>query len=328
MEKGVRIKADPTKVGWEDSEFPILCETCLGDNPYVRMTREPFGGACKVCERPFTKFRWKAGSKGRFKTTVTCQMCSKIKNTCQCCILDLQYGECRCLHFKRASAFVFRQHRPNSCYPQPFHYAVPSFLRASTLLHSIICTAGLPVEVRDKVLNEAASSLPGGALALTGGAGLGGSLQPTSDVNRQYAMNQALTAMGDGAVVPYSGAAAIAPAAHEQLLRMGRARQGYDRNAAKLCSFFARGECNRGAECPYRHEMPKDRDDPLSKQNYKDRYYGSEDPVAAKLLAQAAERRAARPESSPESMPEHDDVTACTVWVGGLGDAASAEDVR
>ena len=87
------------------------------DNPYVRMTREPFGGACKVCERPFTIFRWKPGPKARFKVVVICQseidagaclrvgsgitltcitplcaVCSKLKHVCQCCMLDLQYG--------------------------------------------------------------------------------------------------------------------------------------------------------------------------------------------------------------------------------------------
>ena len=56
------------------------------------MTREKFGGACHVCERPYTKFRWKAGTGGRFKNTVLCQLCSKLKNVCQVCMLDLQYG--------------------------------------------------------------------------------------------------------------------------------------------------------------------------------------------------------------------------------------------
>jgi hypothetical protein len=54
------------------------------------------------------------------------------------------------------------------------------------------------------------------------------------------------------------------------------------RNQARVCSFFARGECKRGAECPYRHEMPTS--GPLSEQNIKDRYYGVNDPVANKIM--------------------------------------------
>ena len=40
------------------------------------------------------------------------------------------------------------------------------------------------------------------------------------------------------------------------LLRLQRTTPYYKRNEAKVCSFFAKGACTRGAECPYRHEMP------------------------------------------------------------------------
>ena len=57
-----------------------------------------------------------------------------------------------------------------------------------------------------------------------------------------------------------------------QKLAARRAAPYYKRNQARVCSFWVRGECKRGAECPYRHEMPES--GPLSEQNIKDRYYG------------------------------------------------------
>ena len=70
-----------------------------------------------------------------------------------------------------------------------------------------------------------------------------------------------------------SGFAAVtvrAPAqakANDAILRMQRTTPYYKRNRAPICSFFVRGECKRGAECPYRHEMPTTGE--LAEQNIK-----------------------------------------------------------
>ena len=45
-----------------------------------------------MCERPFTVFKWKPYRGEGFKRTEVCQICSKTKNLCQTCILDLQCG--------------------------------------------------------------------------------------------------------------------------------------------------------------------------------------------------------------------------------------------
>jgi hypothetical protein len=34
-----RLLRDAQADGWERSDFPIICESCLGDNPYVRMVK-------------------------------------------------------------------------------------------------------------------------------------------------------------------------------------------------------------------------------------------------------------------------------------------------
>ncbi len=71
--------------------------------------------------------------------------------------------------------------------------------------------------------------------------------------------------------------------ANDKILKMQRTTPYYQRNKAPICSFFVKGECKRGAECPYRHEMPTT--GPLADQNIKDRYYGVNDPVANKMMA-------------------------------------------
>ncbi len=77
---------------WEEASFPVVCEMCLGTNPYMRMTKEPYGHDCKVCLKPFTNFRWCPGAKMRFRRTEICNTCARLKNVCQSCLFDLQYG--------------------------------------------------------------------------------------------------------------------------------------------------------------------------------------------------------------------------------------------
>lgn len=36
--------------------------------------------------------RWKPGPKARYKCTVVCQQCARLKNVCQTCLFDLEYG--------------------------------------------------------------------------------------------------------------------------------------------------------------------------------------------------------------------------------------------
>jgi len=245
-EKGYRIAATVNKEGWEKSAFPTLCETCLGDNPYVRMQKEDYGVECKICVRPFTIFRWKAGTKGRYKATIICQSCARVKNVCQTCLFDLEFG--------------------------------------------------LPVQVRDKFLEEQGQN----KIAL-----------PASRVGRDYQLQEAQKA-ADGNDLPYGKVSA-----HPMLQRLARMTPYYKRNEARICTFYVKGACNRGQDCPFRHELPEGGE--LANQKLRDRFHGENDPVANKLLRRADEEMTLLP-------PEDKSIT--TLYLGGLEPSVREKDVR
>ncbi|XP_010557226.1 PREDICTED: zinc finger CCCH domain-containing protein 4-like [Tarenaya hassleriana] len=242
-----RILRDHEADGWERSDFPIICESCLGDNPYVRMTRADYDKECKICTRPFTVFRWRPGRDARYKKTEVCQTCCKLKNVCQVCLLDLEYG--------------------------------------------------LPVQVRDTALNISSHDSI-----------------PKSDVNKEYFAEEHDRKTRAG--LDYeSSYGKIRP--NDTILKLQRTTPYYKRNRAHICSFYIRGECTRGSECPYRHEMPETGE--LSQQNIKDRYYGVNDPVALKLLNKAGEMG---------TLETPEDESIKTLYIGGLNSRILEQDIR
>lgn len=114
-------------------------------------------------------------------------------------------------------------------------------------------------------------------------------------------------------------------AGKEMLKQLARTDPYYKRNRPHLCSFFVKGECKRGAECPYRcvphipcdavvsvpsfepsvlrHEKPTE--GPLANQNIRDRYYGNNDPVARKMLRNFAEEKGLAPPEDTSIVSNH-----------------------
>jgi hypothetical protein len=79
--EGARKAGEELQVG---TDFPIVCETCLGPNPYVRMIKMKFGDKlCKISNMPYQSFRWKAGPQGRFKECIVSREVALDKNICQ-----------------------------------------------------------------------------------------------------------------------------------------------------------------------------------------------------------------------------------------------------
>lgn len=186
----------------------------------------------------------------RFKKTEVCQTCSKLKNVCQTCLLDLEYG--------------------------------------------------LPVQVRDHALGMKDDV-------------------PKSDVNKEYYTQNVEKELANSDGTTPGGTLGKANAPSDLLLKLARTTPYYKRNRPHICSFWVKGECKRGDECPYRHDMPTDPNDPLADQNIKDRYYGMSDPVATRLLKQA---------SSMPSLEPPSDKSITTLYVGGLEGKVEESDLR
>jgi pre-mRNA-splicing factor RBM22/SLT11 len=73
-------------------DFPQLCETCLGPNPYIRMIKLPMGHKlCKISNLAYQAFRWSPAG-GRQKETIISFPVAKERNICQTCLNDMQYG--------------------------------------------------------------------------------------------------------------------------------------------------------------------------------------------------------------------------------------------
>ncbi len=246
--------ADPEEDGWERTDFPVVCEDCLGPNPYVRMQKQDYAAECAISGRPFTVFRWRPGAEARYKKTVVCREIALAKNVCQVCLLDLDYG--------------------------------------------------IPVQARDAALGRD-----------------GNELTAKSDVNIEYQTEQIAKRLEAGEDVSgmlggpaQGGAGGKSQRAHEILSKMARKKPYYNKNKAAICTFWLRDACTR-ADCPYRpcngdQHMPELTAAPeMRKQNIKDRYYGTNDPVAEKMLKRATEVKKLEPPSDPN---------ITTLFVGGL----------
>ena len=244
-ERGFGIRSMANKIGWENSDFPILCNTCLGENPYVRMTKSEFARECKVCQRPFAVFRWKPGSNSRYKKTEICTTCAKLKNVCQTCLFDLDFG--------------------------------------------------LPVELRDKFIDQTEIVS-----------------MPKDATNRDYWANQVNQSL-DKLELPYKNP--------EVLNALAEVKKNFHpsqkRNLPHVCTFYIKGECNRGAVCPYRHENITEEDlESMKKggnidEKIRERFHGINDPIARKILDKVKETRMPSPP---------DDPNITTLFVGGIDD--------
>lgn len=154
---------------------------------------------------------------------------------------------------------------------------------------------------------------------------------PQNEANREYflAKNAAKLARNDVSLVDYDSTDPAAKAILEQLSQKHADRKSVqERNLPPPCSFYAKGTCKRGSECPYRHVLVADR--PSSLKSYRDRYYGSEDPASEAILERNPELKDAinRDGASVASLQTPADRTIKSLFVIGIRDGLGEADLK
>lgn len=96
------------------------------------------------------------------------------------------------------------------------------------------------------------------------------------------------------------------------------------RNLPHICTFYLKGECNRGTLCPFRHDNITEEDiDSIKKggsidEKIKERFNGINDPIAKKILSKVKEVHLPKPP---------DDLNITTLFIGGIDESIDEEDI-
>lgn len=145
---------------------------------------------------------------------------------------------------------------------------------------------------------------------------------PEDETNRRFWIQQ-IDDKVDQLSTPYDD-----PKMKEKLQMLVKRYPSYKRNQAHICSFFVKGTCTRGSNCPYRHEMPEEEEklDENGKkikgqsveQSIRDRFHGVNDSLASKMISKVKKREKPDP-------PENKEIT--TLFIGGVDETISESDI-
>lgn len=119
------------------------------------------------------------------------------------------------------------------------------------------------------------------------------------------------------------------PEIKEKLALLAKKYPSYKRNQAHICSFFVKGECNRGENCPFRHEMPDEEEVKVDEngkkiknqsveQSIRDRFNGVNDSLATKMITKIKKHE------KPDA-PENKKIT--TLFIGGVDEDLEETDI-